>query len=170
MTRLGEDVPEAERLVAGAGDNGLAVGTHGQVEDPVAVAGELGELGHGRILPDEYLILRVAVRGDELVRVLRPGEVAHLRARVHGLQVLPGERVPEPDASVGRAAARRQQARLVRRPRYGLHRRDVIVVRLDGRVTPVHVPHEQFVVVAARRQQQMVRRPLQTTHLLLVTC
>ena len=61
---LGEDVPEAQCLVAGAGDDGLAVGRHGEVEHPVGVAGQLGHLHERRVLPHQDLVLRVAVCGD----------------------------------------------------------------------------------------------------------
>lgn len=78
VSRFGKDVPKPQGLVAGASDNGLAVRAHGQIEHTVAVSGEFGQLGHHRILPDEDLILRVAVSGDELVGVFGPGEIAHL--------------------------------------------------------------------------------------------
>ena len=61
---LGEDVPEAQRLVAGARDDRLAVGRHGEVEHPVRVAGQLGHLHERRVLPHQDLVLRVAVCGD----------------------------------------------------------------------------------------------------------
>lgn len=40
--------------------------------------GQRGELGHGGVLPDDDLVLAVAVRGDDLVHVLGPRYVAHL--------------------------------------------------------------------------------------------
>lgn len=43
-SRLAEHVPEAERLVAGAGDDCLAVGAEREVQDAVRVAGQLGDL------------------------------------------------------------------------------------------------------------------------------
>ena len=61
---LGEDVPEAQRLVAGARDDRLAVGRHGEVEHPVRVAGQLGHLHERRVLPHQDLVLRVAVCRD----------------------------------------------------------------------------------------------------------
>ena len=61
---LGEDVPEAQCLVAGAGDDGLAVGRHGEVEHAVRVPGQLGHLHQRRVLPHQDLVLRVAVRRD----------------------------------------------------------------------------------------------------------
>ena len=38
------------------------------------------QLAHGRVLPDHYLVLRVAMRTDDLVDILRPGQVADLAA------------------------------------------------------------------------------------------
>ena len=165
--RLAEDVPEPERLVAGARDDGLAVGGHGQVENPVRVARQLGHLHQRRVLPHEDLVLRVAVRAHQLVRVLRPGQVAHLRPRVHALQGLARQRVPEADAAVGRAPPAGQQPVLVGGPGDGLDRGQVLRVGLhgaDGR----HVPHEEAVVVAARRHVLVVGRPLEPAHLLAV--
>ena len=54
-SRLGKDIPESEGFVSGAGDNGLPVRTHGQVEDPVRVAGQLRDLNQARVFPDENL-------------------------------------------------------------------------------------------------------------------
>ena len=73
-------------------------------------------LGEGRILPDEDLVLRVAVRRHQFGRVFGPGQVAHLRARVDVLHRLARQRVPEADAAVGRTAAAGQHAVVVRRP------------------------------------------------------
>jgi len=77
-----ESVPEAECLVAGAGDYGLAVRAHGEVEDAVGVAGEGDDLLHARVLPHDDLVLRVTVRRHDLVAVLGPCKVAHLAAGV----------------------------------------------------------------------------------------
>lgn len=54
------------------------------------------------------------MRGDELGRVLRPGEVADLRAGVHALHRLAGQRVPEANASIGRASAGREETVMMR--------------------------------------------------------
>lgn len=63
---------------------GTNVGAHREVEHAVRVARERGNLLHRRVLPDAHLVLhlprREAVRRDELVRVLRPHEVADLAA------------------------------------------------------------------------------------------
>ena len=54
------------------------------------------------------------------------------------------------------------------RPRDGLDGRDVLGVGVD-RLQIAEVPHEQLVVVSAGGQVLVVRRPLQTAHLLTVT-
>ena len=46
----------------------------------------------------------------QLRGVFRPGQIAHLRPGVDRLHWLTRQRVPEADAAVGGAAARRQQA------------------------------------------------------------
>ena len=69
-----------------------------------------------------------------------PGQVADLGAGVGALQRLAGQRVPEADAAVGRAAAAGQQAVLVRRPGDGLHRSQVLCVLLHRQHAGV-VPH-----------------------------
>lgn len=90
VSRFRKDVPKSQGLVSGASDNRFAVRADGQIEHTVAVSGEFGQLGHHWVLPDEDLILRVAVGGDELVGVFGPGEVADLRPSVYRLEVLPG--------------------------------------------------------------------------------
>jgi len=54
-SRFWENVPEPEGLVACAGDDGLSVGAHCQVENPVRVAGQLRYLHETRVLPDKNL-------------------------------------------------------------------------------------------------------------------
>ena len=60
--RFGEDVPKSEGFVSGPGDDGLAVGGHGQIEDSMTMAGQFGHLDQRRIFPHGDLILGVAVR------------------------------------------------------------------------------------------------------------
>lgn len=92
----------------------------------------------------------------QLVRMFRPGQVAHLGVCVHTVQRLAGQRVPEPYAAVSSSPAAGQQAVLVRRPGYGLHRGQVLHVGLDwGRAGGV--PNKQAVVVATGRQVLVVR-------------
>jgi len=61
---------------------------------------------HGWILPNNYLIERVAMSAHQLVIGLREDEVADLRASVDSAQGVQSQRVPEPDVLVSRAAAR----------------------------------------------------------------
>ena len=44
------------------------------------MAGQLGHLGQAGIFPDQDLVLRVAVGGDQLTGVFRPGEVTDLNS------------------------------------------------------------------------------------------
>lgn len=91
--------------------------------------------------------------------MLRPRQVADLRAGVHTLQRLPGQRVPETNAAICRAPAAGQQTVLMRRPRDGLDCGDVIRVSLYW-VDASHVPHEQLVVVTAGGQVLVIWGPL----------
>lgn len=54
---LAEDVPEPKGLISSSSDDGLPVRGHGQVEDTIRVASELGHLCKGRVLPHEDLVL-----------------------------------------------------------------------------------------------------------------
>ena len=54
------------------------------------------------------------------------------------------------------------------RPGDGLHRGNVLGVGVNGLQT-AEIPHEEFVVVAARGEVLIVRGPLQTAHLLTMT-
>ena len=49
------------------------------------MAGELGGLDHVRVLPQDELVVREAVRRDDLLVVHRPLQRAHLRVRVDGV-------------------------------------------------------------------------------------
>lgn len=130
--RFAEDVPKAKGLVARASHDGLSVGRHRQVQNSIRVPGEFGYLGQAGIFPDEDLVLRVSVSAHELGTVLAPREIADLRARVDALHGLARERVPEADATVGCATAGGQESVMMGRPRDGLHRGQVLCVRLHG--------------------------------------
>ena len=47
------------------------------------MSGEFDDLLHGGVLPDEDLVLAVAVGADQLTRVLGPGQITHLAPCVH---------------------------------------------------------------------------------------
>lgn len=81
-----ERLPEAESLIAGTGDNDLAVGAHGEIEHTIRVARERDNLAHAGILPDDDLVLAVAVRRDNLIAVARPGQVADLATRIQAAE------------------------------------------------------------------------------------
>ena len=80
--RLRENVPESKSFIAGAGDNGGAVGAHGQVEHSEGVPCQRRDLLHRRILPHYDLVQTVAVRTDQLIVGLGEDKVADLTASV----------------------------------------------------------------------------------------
>ena len=81
---------------------------------------ETDHLFHTGILPDDYLILAVAMRADDLVAILAPCEVADLRASVDFLDQGTGGGVPEFDGAVCGATAGGEEVVLVRRPGDGV--------------------------------------------------
>lgn len=73
-----EQVPEAQRLVAGAGDDALSIWGHGKVDDPRGMSSERGNLVHRRVLPHDNLVERVAMRGNHFIHTGGPHEIANL--------------------------------------------------------------------------------------------
>jgi hypothetical protein len=61
--------------------NGGAVRRDREVQDARGVSGELGDLGHGGVLPEAELVLAKAVGGQQLALVGRPLQGAHLEGR-----------------------------------------------------------------------------------------
>ena len=121
-----------------------------------------------RLLPDDYLVLGIAVGAHELVHVLGVRKVAYLAACVDPVEGLAGQRIPEADTTVGRASTAAHHSMLVRRPCDGLDR-SLVLVELDQRLTGrLPVPNEQFVVVASRGQLLLVRAPFEPANFLLV--
>ena len=74
---------------------------------------KLGYLHEGWVAPDDDLVLRVAVRGDQFIRAPAPGQVADLGARVGALQARTCQHVPEFDGSISRASSGCYQAMLM---------------------------------------------------------
>ena len=142
-------VPEPQRLVPGARDDDTAIGAHGQVEDSVGVAREAHDLRHAGVLPHDNLVLRVAVRADDLVGVLGPGQVADLRAGVDLVDDCSAHGIMEDYSSIGGSAAGCQEAFLVRRPGDGFHCRRV-VAEFEGGCWFELVPDHELVVVSSR--------------------
>eukprot|EP00964_Phaeocystis_antarctica_P064192 scaffold38599_cov75-Phaeocystis_antarctica.AAC.1 len=166
-----KDLPEAQRLVRSRRDDRRAVWALREVEDARGVAGELGGLDHVRVLPQDELVVREAVRRDDLLVVHRPLQRADLRVGVDGVDEGAVVRVPKADHAVGRAAARGEQVLLPRAPREGLDRRVVLVEAKDGRRcrhAPL-VPNIQQVVVAPRGELHTAWGPLEPADLLLVS-
>ena len=68
---------------------------------------------HAWVLPENYLVERVAVSADNLMRRLREHEVANLRARIDGMQRLESMSVPESYMTVSCASTSREKTVLV---------------------------------------------------------
>ena len=102
-----EDVPEPQRLIPGARDHRLTVGRYREVQHPQRVPRQRRQLGHRGIPPHDDLVLRVPVRADQLVDVLAPHQVTHLRAGVYAAQRGVRRGVPEADAPIRGASAGR---------------------------------------------------------------
>lgn len=66
------------RLLTSTSHNSLAVRGGGQVEDPGRVASQSRQLSHRGVLPDDNLVLAVAVGADNFIDILAPSKVAHL--------------------------------------------------------------------------------------------
>ena len=71
-------IPESQSLITSPSHNRPAVWTHREIEDPESVAGQACDLGHAGILPQDDLILTVAVRADDFIAVLGPLQVTNL--------------------------------------------------------------------------------------------
>eukprot|EP00962_Isochrysis_galbana_P008806 scaffold2456_cov129-Isochrysis_galbana.AAC.6 len=127
----GEDLPESERLICGGRHNCRAVRRLRHVQNARGVPGQLGHLDHGRVLPENELVVRVAVRRDELFVVLGPLQRADLRVRIHRIEAGARAAVPEADHAIGRPAARCEKVALPRAPRK----------RLDGCLVLVEPEH-----------------------------
>lgn len=80
------------------------------------MSGKSLDLLHAGVLPEDYLVERVAMRAHDLVGRLREHQVAHLRACVYGVKRLQCVGVPESDVSVGCATTCCQEPVLVRGP------------------------------------------------------
>ena len=83
---------------------------------------ELLNLRHGRILPQNQLILAKSMARANLPLMLRPQQRAHLRARIDGVQHRTRVGVPTFNGAVGGTASARQQASVEGTPRQGLDR------------------------------------------------
>ena len=69
-----EYAPESQGLIASAGHQCLAVRAHGQIQYAERVSCQHGKLAHSRLLPpNDYLVLAIAMRANQLVDVFRKG-------------------------------------------------------------------------------------------------
>ena len=97
---LSEALPKTQGLVPGTSHNSLSVGTHRQVQYTISMSRQARYLGHAWVLPDDYLVLAVTVRGYKLIAIFRPGEVADLGSCVELLYASSSRRIPELNAAI----------------------------------------------------------------------
>ena len=88
-----------------SGNDGAAVGAHGQVENTVSVTSQGGDLLHLGIFPDVDLVLGVSVSADKLVCCLTEHQVADLGSSIDCLQFGSGEGIPETDCTIGSSSS-----------------------------------------------------------------
>jgi len=155
-----KNVPEPQRLVAGAGNQGLAVGAGRQVQDTVGVACERRNLLHGGVAPNVDLVLAVSVSRYQLIYIFCEHEIAHLAACLHRLQIFQLDGVPELYCAVLGTASRRQQALLVGRPGDGFDCGLMVVELRQGLGRATGAPQHKFIIISPRSQLLVVERPL----------
>jgi len=187
--RAPEDIPKPQSLVGRGGNHAAAIWTLIHVKNPGSMTLELLNLRHGRILPQDELILAKAVARAYLPLVLRPQQRANLAPRVDRVEHGPRVGIPELDGPVGRAAPGGEEAAVKGTPRQGLHRGPVLrqcepradvrhvevaAAVVAGRPSPTPTGHrrvpqtEQILVPAAREGAPLVVPP-QTANLLRVS-
>lgn len=83
---LFESVPKTKSLVSSTCDYDLAIWAHCKVQHTVCMPCQRDNLLHTRVLPNNYLVLAVAMRRDNFIAVLGPGEVTNLTAGIEALQ------------------------------------------------------------------------------------
>ena len=124
---------------------------------------ELLDLRHGRILPQNQLVLAETMTRTYLPLVLRPKEGAHLTASIDRIQDRARIRIPKFDGAIGGAPAAGEEPPVERAPGQGLHRGLVVrqgqagadVRRVGGRAASAghgSVPEAEEVLVPAARE------------------
>ena len=86
--------------------------------------------------------------------MFRPGQIADLRSGINILHGLPGERVPEANAAIGRTSAAGQNSVMMRRPGDRLHRSQMFRKCLHRRQR-VQTPDKQFIVVTLNESKSI---------------
>mmetsp|Transcript_31408 Transcript_31408/g.59737 ORF Transcript_31408/g.59737 Transcript_31408/m.59737 type:complete len:488 (-) Transcript_31408:17-1480(-) len=124
---------------------------------------------HRWVFPDNNLIQRITMRTNKLIAILRKGQIANLTPRINTINPLPRQTIPKANTPIRRSPSARQQPMLMRTPSDRLDRRRMIRKRVKRLSVLLHIPHQQLVIVPARREHgTLVERPLQPAHLLLV--
>ena len=110
---------------------------------------ELLDLRHGRILPQNQLVLAETMTRTYLPLVLRPKEGTHLTSGIDRIQDRARICIPKLDGAIGGAPAAGEQPPVERAPGQGLHRGLVVgqgeagadVRRVEGRAAAPPTGH-----------------------------
>ena len=139
---------------------------------------ELLDLRHGRILPQNQLVLAETMTRTYLPLVLRPKEGAHLTAGIDRVQDRARIRIPKLDGAIGGASAAGEETPVERAPGQGLHRGLVVrqsqagadVRRVEGRAAAPtghgRVPEAEQILVPAAREGAALVVPPEAAYLL----
>lgn len=108
---------------------------------------------------------------DYFVCGAREHQVADLRARIHTVDVLEGQSVPEANALICCASTRCQKTSLLRAPTDSFNCRLMLTEFCEWLLsTGMRLPDEKFVIVATRSDLILIMHaPLESANLLLVT-
>lgn len=155
---LAKNLPEPQCFIPGTRDDRRPVRAHAQIQHPIRMPGQTGNLLHARILPHHDLVLAVAVRAGDLIRVLAPCKVAHLGAGVDFFDEGARGCIPELDGAVCCAATRGKEVVLVRRPGYSFHGGHVRAEAVQRGLREL-IPDEEFVIVSARGELAIIAVP-----------
>ena len=140
---------------------------------------ELLDLRHGRILPQNQLVLAETMTRTYLPLVLRPKEGAHLTSGIDRIQDRARICIPKLNGAIGGASAAGEQPPVERAPGQCLHRGPVVrqgkagtdVRRVEGRATASptghgRVPEAEEILVPAAREGAALVVPPEAAHLL----
>ena len=103
---LAKDLPEPQRLIPGTRHHRRPIGTGAQVKYSICMARQTHHLLHLRVFPHDDLILAIAMRTDDLIRVFAPCQIANLGTGINFLDHSPSGRIPEFDGAVCGSASR----------------------------------------------------------------
>ena len=122
---------------------------------------------HCRVLPNNYLILWVAMSRNYLVCGLRKHQVANLGASVDIIYWLKGMSVPETDASIGCSSTSGEKTCLIGIPSNSFDG-CLMLTKLGNRLLTMKIPNHQLIVIRSTSKLLSIWRPFQSTNLLLM--